>query len=65
MLESDPITAASTALQAAALDVLKGGDPNRLRGPYVAYLRALGRGKQANLVALLPPLAWTKPKVGK
>ena len=62
MLQTDPIASASTALIAASLDVLKGGDPNRLRGPYCAYLRAIGRGKQAREVEALPVLPYTKVK---
>jgi hypothetical protein len=63
MLETDPITQATASLTAAALDVLKGGDPNRLRGPIVAMLRATGQGKRAREIEQLAPLAYVKKPV--
>lgn len=60
MLETDPIANATAALQATVMEVLKGGDPNKLRGPYCAMLRAMGRGKFARVVEELPPLPYRK-----
>lgn len=61
MLETDPISTAQSSLSAACLEVLKGGDPNRLRGPVCALLKATGQGKRAREIEQLPPLPYTKP----
>jgi hypothetical protein len=62
MLETDPIDQAQRSLASVCLEVLRGGDPNRLKGPTCALLRAKGQGKQAREIEQLPPLPWTKPK---
>lgn len=60
MLETDPIQSAQHTLQAAVGSVLRGADPNLLRGPYCALLRATGQGKYAKLVEQLPPVPFVK-----
>ena len=65
MLETDPISTASQSLQTAVADVLRGGDPNRLRAPYAALMRARGQGKIAREIEKLPALAYVKPNVPK
>lgn len=62
MLETDPIAQASTSLVNVCLEVVSGGDPNRIKGPLLAYLRAKGQGKQAMAIAALPPMPYVKPK---
>ena len=62
MQEIDPIATATTSLLAAVAETLHGGDPNRLRGPYAAVMRAKGQGKAAAAVDKLPRLPWVKPK---
>lgn len=62
MLETDPISIAQSSLASASLEVLKGGDPNRLRAPYCAAMQAKGHGKHAKSAMELPPLAYVKPK---
>lgn len=62
MLQTDPISMAQTSLASACLEVLKGGDPNKLRGPVCALLKATGQGKRAREIEQLPPLPYIKPK---
>jgi hypothetical protein len=61
MLETDPISQAQSSLASVCLEVLRGGDPNKLKGPFCALLRAKGQGKQAREIEGLPPLPYTKP----
>ena len=61
MLETDPISQAYTALLNAVWEVLRGGDPNRLKVPYAAAMRAKGMGKHAKSAMELPALPYTKP----
>jgi hypothetical protein len=61
MMETDPISTASQSLQAAVETVLKGGDPNLLKAPYMALLRARGNGKQARVVEGWERLVYVKP----
>jgi hypothetical protein len=61
MLETDPIDQAQRSLASVCLEVLRGGDPNRLKGPTCALLRAKGNGKQAREIDALPPLPYVKP----
>ena len=61
MLEVDPIPQAQQSLLSECQAVLKGGDPNRLKGPVCALLRAKGQGKLARELMELPALAYVKP----
>jgi len=61
MLETDPISQAQSGLASVCLEVLRGGDPNKLRGPVAALLKATGRGKQAREIEQLPQLPYVKP----
>lgn len=63
MLETDPIAVANRALLAVAEEIMRGGDPNRLRGPLCALMRAQGQGKKAKLIEQLPPLPYQKRKL--
>jgi len=65
MLEVDPIATAQTSLLSVAMEVMRGGDPNKLRGPLAALLRAKGQGKQARELEALPPVPYVKPKPKK
>lgn len=61
MLETDPITNAQATLLGACQAVLRGGDPNQLKGPTAALLRAKGQGKVAMAILALPSLPYIKP----
>lgn len=61
MMQTDPIDQAQRSLASVCLEVLRGGDPNKLKGPFCAYLKAKGQGKQANEIMALPPLPYVKP----
>lgn len=60
MLETDPIAQANTALLSVAMEVIRGGDPNKLKGPLCQLLKAKGQGKQARALEALPPVEWPK-----
>lgn len=61
MLETDPIQSAARSLHSVVAEVLAGGDPNRLRGPYCALMRAMGQGKRAREIEALPQVPWVRP----
>jgi len=62
MHQIDPVEQAQAQLLAAVGETLRGGDPNRLRAPYQALLRARGQGKAAKAVDDLPVLPYVKPQ---